>query len=171
MADIRNNFVGIKSPNPFWLASAPPTDKAYNVERAFKAGWGGVITVLVFGFLWGLGSMFLGMSFAFIGLSLAYAINYGAQIANVSITNSLAPQIFVFEQFLGERRRTLFHGHSFTGNQLGCAVSLASLELMPEVMAALPAKHLLPGHGETVSGEAAIKENFKMIDRAYLGYL
>ena len=25
MADIRNNFVGIKSPNPFWLASAPPT--------------------------------------------------------------------------------------------------------------------------------------------------
>ncbi|WP_421761265.1 NAD-dependent dihydropyrimidine dehydrogenase subunit PreA [Devosia sp.] len=43
MADIRNNFVGIKSPNPFWLASAPPTDKAYNVERAFKAGWGGVV--------------------------------------------------------------------------------------------------------------------------------
>ncbi len=43
MADIRNNFIGIKSPNPFWLASAPPTDKAYNVERAFKAGWGGVV--------------------------------------------------------------------------------------------------------------------------------
>jgi dihydropyrimidine dehydrogenase (NAD+) subunit PreA len=43
MADIRNNFVGVKSPNPFWLASAPPTDKAYNVERAFKAGWGGVV--------------------------------------------------------------------------------------------------------------------------------
>ena len=43
MADIRNNFVGIKSPNPFWLASAPPTDKAYNVERAFRAGWGGVV--------------------------------------------------------------------------------------------------------------------------------
>ena len=43
MADISNNFVGIKSPNPFWLASAPPTDKQYNVERAFKAGWGGVV--------------------------------------------------------------------------------------------------------------------------------
>jgi dihydropyrimidine dehydrogenase (NAD+) subunit PreA len=43
MADIRNNFVGIKSPNPFWLASAPPTDKEYNVVRAFKAGWGGVV--------------------------------------------------------------------------------------------------------------------------------
>jgi dihydropyrimidine dehydrogenase (NAD+) subunit PreA len=43
MADLRNDFVGIKSPNPFWLASAPPTDKEYNVERAFKAGWGGVV--------------------------------------------------------------------------------------------------------------------------------
>ena len=43
MVDISNNFVGIKSPNPFWLASAPPTDKAYNVERAFRAGWGGVV--------------------------------------------------------------------------------------------------------------------------------
>jgi len=43
MADIRSNFVGIKSPNPFWLASAPPTDKEYNVRRAFEAGWGGVV--------------------------------------------------------------------------------------------------------------------------------
>jgi len=43
MADLSTNFVGIKSPNPFWLASAPPTDKAYNVVRAFKAGWGGVV--------------------------------------------------------------------------------------------------------------------------------
>src|SRR6201985_2077482 len=43
MADLRTDFCGIKSPNPFWLASAPPTDKAYNVVRAFKAGWGGVV--------------------------------------------------------------------------------------------------------------------------------
>ncbi len=43
MADLRINFAGIKAPNPFWLASAPPTDKAYNVERAFAAGWGGVV--------------------------------------------------------------------------------------------------------------------------------
>ena len=43
MADIRSNFLGIKSPNPFWLASAPPTDKEYNVVRAFEAGWGGVV--------------------------------------------------------------------------------------------------------------------------------
>lgn len=43
MADITSNFLGIKSPNPYWLASAPPTDKKYNVLRAFEAGWGGVV--------------------------------------------------------------------------------------------------------------------------------
>lgn len=43
MADLSYNFAGIKSPNPFWLASAPPTDKEYNVVRAFEAGWGGVV--------------------------------------------------------------------------------------------------------------------------------
>ena len=43
MADLSVNFCGIRSPNPFWLASAPPTDKEWNVVRAFKAGWGGVV--------------------------------------------------------------------------------------------------------------------------------
>jgi dihydropyrimidine dehydrogenase (NAD+) subunit PreA len=43
MANITSNFLGIHSPNPFWLASAPPTDKEVNVNRAFEAGWGGVV--------------------------------------------------------------------------------------------------------------------------------
>lgn len=43
MADLSIDFLGIKSPNPFWLASGPPTDKKINVLRAFEAGWGGVV--------------------------------------------------------------------------------------------------------------------------------
>ena len=43
MADLSSDFLGIKSPNPFWLASAPPTDKKINVLRALEAGWGGVV--------------------------------------------------------------------------------------------------------------------------------
>jgi dihydropyrimidine dehydrogenase (NAD+) subunit PreA len=43
MAELTTLFAGIKSPNPFWLASAPPTDKEVNVTRAFEAGWGGVV--------------------------------------------------------------------------------------------------------------------------------
>ena len=52
-----------------------------------KVGLSVIIWPVAFGFLWGLGSMTLGLSFAFIGLSLAYAINYGAQIA----TGGIAP--------------------------------------------------------------------------------
>ncbi len=38
----------------------------------------------------------------------------------------------VFDAFLGEydEFKTFFHGHSFTGNQLGAAAGLASLELL-----------------------------------------
>lgn len=43
MADLRVNFAGIKAPNPFWLASAPPTNSGYQVQRAFAAGWGGAV--------------------------------------------------------------------------------------------------------------------------------
>jgi dihydropyrimidine dehydrogenase (NAD+) subunit PreA len=43
MADLSVNFAGIKSLNPFWLASAPPTNMGSMVERAFDAGWGGAV--------------------------------------------------------------------------------------------------------------------------------
>ncbi|TCP27095.1 dihydroorotate oxidase B catalytic subunit /dihydrouracil dehydrogenase (NAD+) /dihydropyrimidine dehydrogenase (NADP+) [Scopulibacillus darangshiensis] len=43
MADLRANLAGITSPNPFWLASAPPTNTGYQVQRAFEAGWGGAV--------------------------------------------------------------------------------------------------------------------------------
>src|SRR5580658_3507469 len=34
---------GINSPNPFWLASAPPTNTGEMIMRAFDAGWGGAV--------------------------------------------------------------------------------------------------------------------------------
>lgn len=43
MPDISSNLAGIKSPNPFWLASAPPTNSGYQVMKAFDAGWGGAV--------------------------------------------------------------------------------------------------------------------------------
>jgi len=43
MADLRINFAGIKSPNPFWLASAPPTNSGAQIHKAFEAGWGGAV--------------------------------------------------------------------------------------------------------------------------------
>jgi len=43
MADLKVDFAGIKSPNPFWLASAPPSNSAYQVQKAFEQGWGGAV--------------------------------------------------------------------------------------------------------------------------------
>jgi dihydropyrimidine dehydrogenase (NAD+) subunit PreA len=45
MPDLRiRRFAGsIDSPNPFWLASAPPTNTGEMIMRAFDAGWGGAV--------------------------------------------------------------------------------------------------------------------------------
>lgn len=44
MADLSTEFTGIRFPNPFLLASAPPTESEDNILRAYEAGWGGVVT-------------------------------------------------------------------------------------------------------------------------------
>lgn len=43
MADLNTEFAGIRSPNPFWLASAPPSNSGHQVHRAFESGWGGAV--------------------------------------------------------------------------------------------------------------------------------
>jgi dihydropyrimidine dehydrogenase (NAD+) subunit PreA len=43
MADLSISFAGIRSPNPFWLASGPPTNSGDQVLRAFDLGWGGCV--------------------------------------------------------------------------------------------------------------------------------
>jgi len=41
--DLSIEYCGVKFPNPYILAAAPPTDKPDMVRRAFDAGWGGAI--------------------------------------------------------------------------------------------------------------------------------
>lgn len=43
MIDLSINLAGIKSPNPFWLASAPPSNSAFQNCKAFEQGWGGTV--------------------------------------------------------------------------------------------------------------------------------
>ncbi len=40
---LRTTFAGIECLNPFWLASAPPTNCGEQIMRAFDAGWGGAV--------------------------------------------------------------------------------------------------------------------------------
>lgn len=75
MADLSCTFLGIRCINPFWLASAPPTDKAYNVVRAFEAGWGGVVWKT------------LGEDPAPINVSSRYGVHYGQNRQVVGFNN------------------------------------------------------------------------------------
>src|ERR1700721_2950855 len=43
MPTLETTFAGIKFLNPFWLASAPPTNCGEQIMRAFDAGWGGAV--------------------------------------------------------------------------------------------------------------------------------
>uniref|UniRef100_A0AAY4C339 Dihydropyrimidine dehydrogenase [NADP(+)] n=1 Tax=Denticeps clupeoides TaxID=299321 RepID=A0AAY4C339_9TELE len=44
MVDISVDMAGIRFPNPFGLASAPPTTSASMIRRAFEEGWGFALT-------------------------------------------------------------------------------------------------------------------------------
>jgi adenosylmethionine-8-amino-7-oxononanoate aminotransferase len=61
----------------------------------------------------------------------------------------------VFEAFLGEYEefKTFFHGHSFTGNQLGTAAGLASMEILESPSCAAATRTL----------EAALREELKTL--------
>jgi dihydropyrimidine dehydrogenase (NAD+) subunit PreA len=41
--DLFTDMAGIRSPNPFWLASCPITNNGEMVARAFDEGWGGAV--------------------------------------------------------------------------------------------------------------------------------
>jgi dihydropyrimidine dehydrogenase (NAD+) subunit PreA len=41
--DLFTDMAGIRSPNPFWLASCPISNNGEMVMRAFDAGWGGAV--------------------------------------------------------------------------------------------------------------------------------
>ncbi|MDP6636947.1 MAG: L-rhamnose/proton symporter RhaT [Phycisphaerae bacterium] len=75
-------FVAIVIPG---IVAPLVTDDLFGIFA--EVGFAKIVPVLIFGLLWGLGSITLGKAFAFIGLSLAYALNYGTQI----ITGSVVP--------------------------------------------------------------------------------
>lgn len=55
----------------------------------------------------------------------------------------------IYNAFYGEAEKTFYHGHSYTGNQLGCAVALATLDLYE--------KHNLVSHVQKMCGEIQVE--------------
>ncbi len=64
MPDLSIDFCGVKSPNPFWLASAPPTNTGAQIMRAFDHGWGGAVWKTLGNPIENVSSRFGGISYA-----------------------------------------------------------------------------------------------------------
>src|SRR5262245_48265014 len=62
--DLSINFCGVISPNPFWLASAPPTNTGDQIMRAFDHGWGGAVWKTLGKPIKNVSSRFAGLRFA-----------------------------------------------------------------------------------------------------------
>ena len=76
----------------------------------------------------------------------------------------------VYEGFLGapEERRTFFHGHTFTGNPLGCAAALANLELFRRDDTLLRLQPKIRLLGELLAEVAAMPEVAEVRGRGFM---
>jgi adenosylmethionine-8-amino-7-oxononanoate aminotransferase len=76
----------------------------------------------------------------------------------------------VYEGFLGgaEELRTFFHGHTFTGNPLGCAAAIASLDVFEEEATLLRLQPKIRLLGELLDGVAAMSEVAEVRGRGFM---
>ena len=77
MADLSITVAGIRSPNPFWLASGPPTNTGDQVARAFDAGWGGCVWKT-------LGDPIVNVSSRFGSIARIYRVTYVTTILSMA---------------------------------------------------------------------------------------
>ncbi len=76
----------------------------------------------------------------------------------------------VHDGFLGEHEeyRTFFHGHTFTGNPLGCAAALASLEVFRSEQTLVRLQPKIRVLGESLRGVAAMPEVAEVRGRGFM---
>jgi adenosylmethionine---8-amino-7-oxononanoate aminotransferase len=76
----------------------------------------------------------------------------------------------IYEGFLGtpEEGRTFFHGHTFTGNPLGCAAALANLEVFRTEGTLLRLQPKIRLLGELLRGIAAMPEVAEVRGRGFM---
>jgi len=115
MADLSTNCAGIRSPNPFWLASAPPTNSAYQVCKAFECGWGGAVwktigepvmnTVNRYGAIDFNGQKIIGLN----NVELISDRPIGTNLREIAETKKLWPDRAVVVSLMVESKRETWH--------------------------------------------------------------
>src|SRR5262245_2239027 len=126
MADLSINIAGIKSPNPFWLASAPPTNSGAQIQRAFDLGWGGAVWKTLGERIINVNSRFWSVDYAgsrMMGLNnieLITARPWETNIREIIETKKKYPKNAVIVSMMIESKRESWHEAVKSVNQTGC---------------------------------------------------
>ena len=102
MADLSINLAGIKSPNPFWVASGPPANTGYQAHRAFDAGWGGVVLKTI-------GDPIVNVSSRYSALNLGQSRMVGFN--NIELISDRSPETNFQRNRRGEEALAQSRGH------------------------------------------------------------
>ena len=126
MVDLSIDFAGIKSPNPFWLASAPPTNSAYQVCKAFEEGWGGAVwktlsepvmnTVNRYGAIDYNGQKILGLN----NIELTTDRPFEVNLKEIAETKQLWPDRALIVSLMAESKRESWHDMAKRAIDTGC---------------------------------------------------
>jgi len=126
MADLSISFAGIKSPNPFWLASAPPTNSGAQIQRAFDLGWGGAVwktlSVPIINVSSRLGSLDYG-SARMMGLNnieLTTGRSWEVNVKEIRETKKKYPKNALLVSLMIESKREAWHEAVKEMNDTGC---------------------------------------------------
>src|ERR1041385_5144141 len=126
MADLSINLGGIKSPNPFWLASAPPTNSGGQIQRAFDLGWGGAVWKTLGETIINVNSRFWALDYGstrMMGLNnieLITARPWDTNIREIKETKKKYPKNAVVVSMMIESKREKWHEAVKEVNQTGC---------------------------------------------------
>jgi dihydropyrimidine dehydrogenase (NAD+) subunit PreA len=126
MADLSINCAGIKSPNPFWLASAPPTNSGGQIQRAFDLGWGGAVWKTLGETIINVNSRFWSLDYGstrMMGLNnieLITARPWDTNIREIKETKKKYPKNAVVVSMMIESKREKWHEAVKEVNDTGC---------------------------------------------------
>ncbi|WP_263408668.1 NAD-dependent dihydropyrimidine dehydrogenase subunit PreA [Terriglobus tenax] len=115
MASLKTNFAGIECLNPFWLASAPPTNCGEQIMRAFDAGWGGAVWKTIGDPITNVSSRYSSIDWAgqrMMGLNNIELISdrpIEVNLAEISEVKRRYPKHAVIASLMVESRRDVWH--------------------------------------------------------------
>src|SRR3989441_8574985 len=124
--DLSADCAGIKSPNPFWLASAPPTNSGGQIQRAFELGWGGAVWKTLGDPIINVNSRFWANDYGptrMMGLNnieLITARPWDTNIREIKETKKKYPKNAVVVSMMIESKREAWHEAVKEVNQTGC---------------------------------------------------